>query len=426
MNTPPLCSICIPLYNKKEYLTRTLEAVLGQTYSNFEVVVSDNGSTDGSSEIAKDFANRDSRVRYFRLEHTVNVNESFRYVFQCAQGEFIKLHSGDDTTLPANFLERMIEPMLARPELEFTVCAVRSIVEYCDTGYSAEGQTQYFNTVTELTRALVAMTSRAERARRLLERASMANWIGTTYAVVCRRSCLPRRHWRNCLTVFAWPESYPDWDFNLRLFLNCRGSFVEDVVAHMYYDANNANCRTIINNQLDLLDNVNKVLLPLTILIDPDLAAIRLQAQPEEIASMIHFVQSQIPNLVDLSDEVVAFEHPHFTAKVMPRLQRYVHSYRDNPRDGIGARRVRQLRMRLVEHWLKTPPDRIGQDYFADPAARICSFWKAAFAGIISMFGKKRCEKGFARNCWRTQLPKNPGAVGWRWRCLPIFKPYRN
>ena len=60
MNQPPLCSICVPLYNKKEYLTQTLETVLGQTYSNIEVVISDNGSTDGSSEIAREFASRDS------------------------------------------------------------------------------------------------------------------------------------------------------------------------------------------------------------------------------------------------------------------------------------------------------------------------------------------------------------------------------
>src|SRR5271168_3507966 len=129
MNQPPLCSICVPLYNKKPYLAQTLETVLGQTYSNIEVVISDNGSTDGSSEIAREFASRDSRVRYFRLENTVDVNESFRYCFQLAQGEFIKQHSGDDTTLPANFLERMIAPMLHQPELEFAVCAVRPVVE---------------------------------------------------------------------------------------------------------------------------------------------------------------------------------------------------------------------------------------------------------------------------------------------------------
>jgi hypothetical protein len=135
----------------------------------------------------------------------------------------------------------------------------------------------------------------------------------------------------------------------------------------MYYDAKNANCRTIVNNQLDLLDMVNQVLLPFTVLIDPELAAIRLQAQPHELASMIQLVQGRIQSLMDLSDEVVAFDHPHFTAKMLPRLQQYVQTYRRDPTDWIAARRVRQLRMCLIEHWLKTPPERIGQEYFADP-----------------------------------------------------------
>jgi glycosyltransferase involved in cell wall biosynthesis len=367
MNQPPLCSICVPLYNKKDYLTQTLETVLGQTYSNIEVVVSDNGSTDGSSDIAREFANRDSRVRYFRLENTVDVNESFRYCFQLAQGEFIKQHSGDDTTLPANFLERMIAPMLHQPELQFAVCAVRPVVEFTATGYSAEGQANYFNRVTQVTRAVLALPSRANRARMLLETVSMANFIGTTYSIVFRRLCLPRSHWRNCLTVYAWPESYPDWDFNLRLFLNHRGVFVDDVTADMYYDAHSVNVRAILDNKLDLLDMINHTLQPLTILIDPELAIMRQQARPDELAALIQSVQSRIPALMDLSDEVVAFDSPHFTAKLIPRLQQYVETYRRNRRDWIAARRVRQHRINLVEHWLKTPPERIGQEYFADP-----------------------------------------------------------
>jgi glycosyltransferase involved in cell wall biosynthesis len=366
MNQPPLCSICVPLYNKKDYLTQTLETVLGQTYSNIEVVVSDNGSTDGSSDIAREFANRDSRVRYFRLENTVDVNESFRYCFQLAQGEFIKQHSGDDTTLPANFLERMIAPILEKPELEFTVCSVRPVVEYTATGYTAEGQAHYFNTVTQVTRAVLALPNRADRARKLLESAAMANFIGTTYSIVFRRQCLPRSHWRNCLTVYAWPESYPDWDFNLRLFLNHRGAFVDDVTADMYYDAQSVNIRAILNNKLDLLDMINQTLQPLTILIDPELAIMRQQCRPEELVNLIQSVQGRIQGIMELSDEVVAFDYPHFTAKLIPRLKQYVDIYRRNRRDWIAARRVRQHRINLVEHWLRTPPERIGQEYFAD------------------------------------------------------------
>ena len=53
--------------------------------------------------------------------------------------------------------------MLHQPELEFTVCAVRPVVEYTATGYSAEGQANYFNTVTQVTRAVLALPNRADR-----------------------------------------------------------------------------------------------------------------------------------------------------------------------------------------------------------------------------------------------------------------------
>ena len=142
--------------------------------------------------------------------------------------------------------------------------------------------------------------------------------------------------------------------------------FVDDVIADMYYDAHSVNVRAILNNKLDLLDMINHTLQPLTILTDPELAIMRQQARPEELAGLIQSVQGRIQALMDLSDEVVAFDSPHFTAKLLPRLQQYVDTYRRNRRDWIAARRVRQHRINLAEHWLNTPPERLGQEYFGD------------------------------------------------------------
>jgi len=366
MTTPPLASLCVPFHNKKDSLPKTLETLLAQTYAPLEIVLSDNGSTDGSSAIAQEFARRDSRVRYYRLEHTVSINESRRYCWRLGKGEFLKIHRGEDSTLPADYLQRMIEPMLGRPELDFTVCAVEAVVEYPWVGTSPDVQSGYFRAVAQVHRELTAILNRQDRARKLLELCTFANKLGVPYGIVCRRSCLPEASWRKTRAPYGWPESHPDWDFNLRLFLNHRGFFVDNICAYFHYDANHGQARAVVDNLCELFSAIDLLLFPMTVLMDPELSALRQQARPQELAGIIQAAQGRIQGLMELSDEVVAFDQPHFTAKVMPRLQKYAEVHRRNPHDWLNTKRLRQLRMKLVQHWLNATAERIGQEYYGD------------------------------------------------------------
>src|SRR5207302_1336746 len=141
---------------------------------------------------------------------------------------------------------------------------------------------------------------------------------------------------------FGWPESYPDWDFMLRLFLNHRGHFVDGVLAYFHYDANHAYARGCVDNYYELFTEVNLHLMPLIILIDPELAAIRQQIRPDEILGVLQTLPERVGHLMNLSDEVVAFDSPHFTAKVMSRLQIYSEGYRGNPQHYSFNKRLRQ------------------------------------------------------------------------------------
>ena len=66
----PSVSIIVPVYNAKEYINRCVESVLGQEYQDFELILIDDGSSDGSGEICEGFAKSDSRVRVIRKNNT--------------------------------------------------------------------------------------------------------------------------------------------------------------------------------------------------------------------------------------------------------------------------------------------------------------------------------------------------------------------
>jgi len=91
-----MISIIIPLYNKKDSIIRTLTSILKQTGVDFEVVVVDDGSTDGSGELVKSLDNR--LIRYYRKENG-GVSSARNYGFQKARGEWIFFLDADDTLL---------------------------------------------------------------------------------------------------------------------------------------------------------------------------------------------------------------------------------------------------------------------------------------------------------------------------------------
>lgn len=116
MSDQPLVSVVTPFYNTAEYLRECIESVLAQTHSNFEYVLVDNQSTDGSAEIAADYAKRDSRIRVHRNQEFVgqvrNYNGALRQVSPDAR--YVKIVQADDYIFP-QCLERMVAVAEAHP-----------------------------------------------------------------------------------------------------------------------------------------------------------------------------------------------------------------------------------------------------------------------------------------------------------------------
>lgn len=96
MSSPPRLTIGLPVYNGQNYLAESIESLLGQTYEDFELIISDNASTDGTPDICADFRKRDNRIRYFRQERNIGLSPNHNFTAAKARGELFKWAAHDD------------------------------------------------------------------------------------------------------------------------------------------------------------------------------------------------------------------------------------------------------------------------------------------------------------------------------------------
>ena len=112
----PLVSIGMPVYNAEKFIRQALDSLLKQDYEHFEVIISDNHSTDATREICLDYTARDERVRYFRNEMNVGAIRNFNKVFEISQGEYFMWAAHDDLREP-NYISSCLEIMEMNPNV---------------------------------------------------------------------------------------------------------------------------------------------------------------------------------------------------------------------------------------------------------------------------------------------------------------------
>ena len=104
----PLVSIGMPVWNGESFIEETIKSLLMQTFRDFELIISDNASDDRTPTICRHYAERDRRIRYFRLQTNIGAAPNFNEVFRIARGRYFKWACHDDTYLP-DFLIRCVE-----------------------------------------------------------------------------------------------------------------------------------------------------------------------------------------------------------------------------------------------------------------------------------------------------------------------------
>lgn len=103
MNTPKI-SVIVPVYNVEQYLPRCIDSILAQTFTDFELLLIDDGSTDRSGKICDEYANKDGRVRVFHKENE-GISTTREFGINNALGEYIQFVDSDDWIDPNMFEE---------------------------------------------------------------------------------------------------------------------------------------------------------------------------------------------------------------------------------------------------------------------------------------------------------------------------------
>lgn len=119
----PQVSILIPVYNREKYIANCIQSALSQTFPNFEIIIVDNASDDGTWEICQQYAVLDSRVRIFRNDSNIGPVHNWIRCTQESKAEFSKILFSDDMLEP-RCLELMLKELF-NERVAFVYCAAR-------------------------------------------------------------------------------------------------------------------------------------------------------------------------------------------------------------------------------------------------------------------------------------------------------------
>lgn len=123
-----LISIVLPVYNGERFLRASIDSVVSQTYTNWELLVIDDCSTDSTAEIVREYVQKDERIKYFRNEVNLRLPRNLNRGFSLTRGNYLTWTSDDNIYMPTA-LEKMYSALLADPEAQFAYASCDIIDE---------------------------------------------------------------------------------------------------------------------------------------------------------------------------------------------------------------------------------------------------------------------------------------------------------
>ena len=123
-NITPQVSIILPVYNGEQFLRTSIESCQKQTFTNWELLIIDDGSKDKSAEIAKEYEKQDSRIHYYKNEVNLKLPKTLNRGFSLAKGAYLTWTSDDNYYYP-NAIEKMVRVLeKTKSEFVFAKCAI--------------------------------------------------------------------------------------------------------------------------------------------------------------------------------------------------------------------------------------------------------------------------------------------------------------
>jgi glycosyltransferase involved in cell wall biosynthesis len=117
MKKNPLASVIIPAHNEEKDVGEAIESIQGQTYQNFEIIVSDDGSTDRTAELVAKYAKKDKRIKLKSYANGHSAAFARNRGIERSKGDFITLHDADQVA-DSKYLEALVKRFAANPELD--------------------------------------------------------------------------------------------------------------------------------------------------------------------------------------------------------------------------------------------------------------------------------------------------------------------
>jgi glycosyltransferase involved in cell wall biosynthesis len=124
-------SIGLPLYNSEKFIHKKLDSLLEQTFTDFEIIISDNASTDLTSKICEEYAKKDKRICYFQQNKNMGAWWNYNFVLQKAKYEYFLWSSADDIMLP-QFLEETVKILESDKKIACSISKIRLFGEATD------------------------------------------------------------------------------------------------------------------------------------------------------------------------------------------------------------------------------------------------------------------------------------------------------
>lgn len=153
MAYPVKVSILIPVYNRKNYIAECIQSALDQTITDFEIIIVDNASTDGTWEICKKYAIIDSRIRVFRNETNIGPVMNWKRCIDEARGEFGKILFSDDLIMP-DYLENTLPFLENGVAFVFTAVKIGQEINNCQVFYQWHTQSNTYSSKSFIDNAL--------------------------------------------------------------------------------------------------------------------------------------------------------------------------------------------------------------------------------------------------------------------------------